>query len=189
MHQTFRRFLNIVTVATIALASIACGGGSEAPVQPPASQPGEAGAVSTPTPRLTDTPAPPTPTDTPRPPPDTPPLPSATRRPPTDPLPPGPTAISLNRRDCDEIRGTSYLSPQERTWFLSNCIAPPAKPVSTQATQACHPSYQGACLNPNASDYDCAGGSGNGPFYTGTVTVVGPDVFGLDRDNDGIGCE
>lgn len=55
--------------------------------------------------------------------------------------------------------------------------------------QNCHPSYQGACLNPNASDYDCRGGTGNGPLYTGRVRVVGPDIFGLDRDGDGIGCE
>lgn len=53
----------------------------------------------------------------------------------------------------------------------------------------CHPSYAGACLDPTASDYDCSGGSGNGPRYTGRVTVVGPDVWDLDRDNDGIGCE
>lgn len=52
----------------------------------------------------------------------------------------------------------------------------------------CHPSYSG-CLDPDASDYDCAGGSGNGPFYTGRVRVIGPDVFGLDRDGDGWGCE
>lgn len=39
-------------------------------------------------------------------------------------------------------------------------------------------------------DYDCAGGSGNGPNYVqGPVVVVGYDEFGLDRDNDGIGCE
>jgi len=53
----------------------------------------------------------------------------------------------------------------------------------------CHPSYTGACLDPNASDYDCAGGSGDGPKYTGRVTVVGPDEYGLDGDGDGIGCE
>jgi hypothetical protein len=54
----------------------------------------------------------------------------------------------------------------------------------------CHPSYKGECLAPDASDYDCAGGSGNGPYYVyGTVQVVGPDVFGLDADNDGWGCE
>jgi hypothetical protein len=53
----------------------------------------------------------------------------------------------------------------------------------------CDPSYEGACLDPSASDYDCQGGSGDGPEYTGTVTVTGDDHFGLDRDGDGIACE
>jgi len=53
----------------------------------------------------------------------------------------------------------------------------------------CDPNYSGACLNPNASDYDCEGGSGNGPYYTGEVTVVGVDHYGLDADGDGVGCE
>jgi Excalibur calcium-binding domain len=42
------------------------------------------------------------------------------------------------------------------------------------------------------SDYDCAGGSGNGPGYAPEgVRVVEPgrDPFGLDRDGDGEGCE
>jgi hypothetical protein len=70
--------------------------------------------------------------------------------------------------------------------------APTPKPEPTTEAPpapACHSSYVGACLEPDASDYDCAGGSGNGPKYTGRVTVVGPDVFDLDRDGDGIGCE
>jgi hypothetical protein len=45
------------------------------------------------------------------------------------------------------------------------------------------------CLDPNAVDYDCEGGSGNGPLYTGTVEVLGVDHYGLDGDGDGIGCE
>lgn len=61
--------------------------------------------------------------------------------------------------------------------------------VPAKVEQNCHSGYEGACLDPNASDYDCIGGSGNGPYYTGRVRVVGPDVFGLDRDHDGIGCE
>jgi len=40
-----------------------------------------------------------------------------------------------------------------------------------------------------SSDVDCIGGSGNGPEYVGTVSVIGPDVYGLDADHDGIGCE
>jgi len=66
-------------------------------------------------------------------------------------------------------------------------LPPPPPPPPEQPR--CHPSYEGACLDPNCSDYDCAGGSGNGPCYTGTVRVVGPDVYDLDRDRDGIGCE
>jgi hypothetical protein len=62
--------------------------------------------------------------------------------------------------------------------------------ASARATKAkCHPSYRLKCLKPNAYDYDCVGGSGNGPLYTGLVKVVGPDVFRLDADHDGWGCE
>jgi endonuclease YncB( thermonuclease family) len=64
--------------------------------------------------------------------------------------------------------------------------APKPLPVAGK----CHPSYQGACLDPSVSDYDCAGGSGNGPGYVkGPIRVVGPDEYGLDGDGDGIACE
>jgi hypothetical protein len=62
-------------------------------------------------------------------------------------------------------------------------------PTTTTSGPSCDPNYSGACLDPNASDYDCAGGTGDGPEYTGTVTVIGDDHFGLDRDGDGVGCE
>ena len=61
--------------------------------------------------------------------------------------------------------------------------------VGTKETQQCDPNYSGACV-PIASDVDCAGGSGNGPAYVqGPVQVIGTDIYGLDRDGDGIGCE
>lgn len=61
---------------------------------------------------------------------------------------------------------------------------------TTRPASNCHPSYQGECLKVGIGDYDCAGGSGNGPNYVqGTVRVVGPDEFDLDRDGDGWGCE
>ena len=53
----------------------------------------------------------------------------------------------------------------------------------------CDLNYSGACLDPYASDYDCEGGSGDGPEYTGTVTVVGEDHYDLDADSDRTGCE
>lgn len=67
---------------------------------------------------------------------------------------------------------------------------PPAPPPSPPPSSSnCHPSYEGACLDPNAYDYDCEGGSGDGPEYTGAVRVVGPDDYELDRDGDGFACE
>lgn len=61
---------------------------------------------------------------------------------------------------------------------------------TTTATSNCHTSYEGVCLAVGQGDYDCASGAGNGPNYVqGPVYVVGPDVFDLDRDGDGVGCE
>jgi hypothetical protein len=61
--------------------------------------------------------------------------------------------------------------------------------AGAQPGSSCDPNYSGACV-PIASDVDCAGGSGNGPAYvSGPVTVVGNDIYGLDRDGNGTGCE
>ena len=64
-----------------------------------------------------------------------------------------------------------------------------AQQRQVQARQsACHPNY-GWCV-PIASDVDCAGWSGDGPAYVQwPVKVIGPDVYRLDRDWDGWGCE
>lgn len=70
----------------------------------------------------------------------------------------------------------------------ANAAGGPAGSAGSQARK-CHPSYKLKCLKPNAYDYDCIGGRGNGPLYTGLVKVVGPDVFRLDADHDGWGCE
>lgn len=59
----------------------------------------------------------------------------------------------------------------------------------TRAQDGCDPNYADACV-PIASDVDCAGGSGNGPEYVqGPLRVVGTDIYGLDRDGDGIACD
>lgn len=60
-------------------------------------------------------------------------------------------------------------------------------PTETKYTQECTAGYD-PCLPP-ASDYDCSGGSGNGPAFTGYVRVSGPDIYDLDRDGDGYGCD
>lgn len=69
--------------------------------------------------------------------------------------------------------------------------APTQKPPPPTAAEGnCHPSYQNVCILMGIGDYDCAGGSGNGPNYVrGPVLVVGYDEFGLDGNGDGVGCE
>ena len=61
--------------------------------------------------------------------------------------------------------------------------------IGTQREPLCDPNYGGACV-PIASDVDCEGGGGNGPAYVrGPVTVTGNDIYELDRDGDGVGCD
>lgn len=65
-------------------------------------------------------------------------------------------------------------------------VAGAAGPASADE---CDPNYSLACV-PIAPDVDCAGGSGNGPAYVrGPVKVVGSDIYGLNRDGDGMACE
>jgi len=66
---------------------------------------------------------------------------------------------------------------------ISNVVRPVAEPPPS----SCTPGYR-PCLPP-ASDYDCAGGSGDGPKYAnGTIYVSGPDIYDLDADGDGVAC-
>jgi len=61
--------------------------------------------------------------------------------------------------------------------------------IGTKSEPECDPNYSGECV-PIASDVDCGGGSGNGPSYVyGVVKVVGNDIYELDRDGDGYGCD
>lgn len=77
--------------------------------------------------------------------------------------------------------------------FLLTAIIVIAGTMSAVA-QSCDPNYAGSCV-PNVwpADVDCAGGEGNGPYYTdGTQSfrVVGTDRYGLDtNDQDNLACE
>lgn len=112
----------------------------------------------------------------------------------------GKTESSKAREATPFYNGEFVVSSTCPYWTISmqgyEPPPPPPPPATVSAGSgggggngACHPSYRGDCLEQNAGDYDCAGGSGNGPNYTGRVEVVGHDEFDLDRDNDGLGCE
>ena len=65
-----------------------------------------------------------------------------------------------------------------------------AAPTTAPPARNCDPAYPDKCLHDGIGDYDCAGGSGNGPNYvSGPIRVRPPDPFGLDADGDGVGCE
>jgi hypothetical protein len=62
--------------------------------------------------------------------------------------------------------------------------------TSSSPRANCDSAYPDGCLRDGIGDYDCAGGSGNGPNYVdGPIQVRAPDPFGLDADHDGVGCE
>jgi hypothetical protein len=81
---------------------------------------------------------------------------------------------------------------RERLAALAAIETPEPEPALAEASSSggdCDPNYEGACLDPSSSDYDCEGGSGDGPDYTGPVTVVGDDPYDLNRDDDPYACE
>lgn len=82
-----------------------------------------------------------------------------------------------------ERRAARQAAAEERRAALE---AEQAEPTPEE-TSGCDPNYSG-CV-PVASDVDCEGGSGDGPAYTGVVTVTGSDVYDLDSDSDGTACE
>jgi len=100
------------------------------------------------------------------------------------------------------LDGSPQLLPQDGVPYAVNDGLPPTRDDSvpmepTRATEPmqpiepaeqCDPNYE-PCV-PIDSDVDCAGGRGNGPSYVrGPVRVVGSDIYELDRDGDGIGCD
>jgi hypothetical protein len=92
---------------------------------------------------------------------------------------PPPTTSAAAPRKPAPVRTTTQPRP------------PAPKPPATVAPpRACNPSYPDVCLRDGIGDYDCAGGSGNGPNYArGPIRVRAPDPFELDSDHDGWGCE
>ncbi|MBW3538454.1 G5 domain-containing protein [Candidatus Parcubacteria bacterium] len=87
-------------------------------------------------------------------------------------VPPTPTVIAVGTKVAVAPRQAVRPRPVPAPQPVSNCDA----------------NYS-PCV-PIASDVDCAGGRGNGPAYVaGPVRVIGSDIYDLDRDGDGYGCD
>jgi hypothetical protein len=101
--------------------------------------------------------------------------------------------LARDQRTCSAAEKATVRAgggvPAGCTAFAAQLAAQREKEQAQAATPQCDPNYEGACLKPDSPDYDCEGGSGDGPDYTGTVEVVGDDVYDLDRDGDGIACD
>lgn len=123
---------------------------------------------------------------------------------------PTPTTTEPQRPTTTAPPTTTTTAPPATTTTAAPAVAapapttapPPPPPTTAPPTTAapttqppsqseCHPSYEGTCIPPDVEDADCAGGSGDGPHYVQekNIRVVGTDVFDLDRDGNGIGCE
>jgi hypothetical protein len=96
-------------------------------------------------------------------------------------------AAEIDRPDADRAAAAVGYAHAATAAPLAQAT-PPAHVSRRRRT--CDRNYRGRCLRPNVRDYDCAGGSGDGPRYVrGPFRVVGYDRFGLDSDGDGVACE
>lgn len=96
---------------------------------------------------------------------------------------PGGTPVTTAVRSGPAIPFPDGRTPA--TTIIGTTIAPPEKATDP----SCHPSYSGICL-PFTSRVDCANKGGPGPIYAnGPFNVVGPDVYGLDPDGNGVACD
>ncbi len=101
---------------------------------------------------------------------------------------PAPAATTQPTPPPPQVKSDFNLAPAPTPAPSSPNIFAPAPTPALAPQSNCDPNYSG-CV-PIASDVDCAGGSGNGPAYVrGPIRVIGIDIYGLDRDGDGIGCE
>jgi|SRR5215207_3767521 len=112
-----------------------------------------------------------------------------------DPTPSG--SLSATPTTAPPAPGTAVHAPTigappPATGQPQPAATAPRRPPPTGAAPqpACNPAYPDVCLKDGIGDYDCAGGTGNGPNYVREpIRVLPPDPFDLDRNGDGTGCE
>lgn len=86
----------------------------------------------------------------------------------------------------DDIPGSTSFRLNPETGELEAETVP-----SSPDTRICTPGYTPCVEYQRGEDYDCAGGTGDGPHYIGGPVFVEPgwDQYRLDGDGDGVGCE
>ncbi|WP_242504281.1 G5 domain-containing protein [Promicromonospora panici] len=95
------------------------------------------------------------------------------------------TYIDGEETDRKVVKDVVTRKPVDQVTSIGTRTPPP--PPEPEPSN-CDPNYSG-CV-PIASDVDCEGGSGNGPAYaSGPVRVTGTDIYDLDSNGDGVGCE
>jgi beta-lactam-binding protein with PASTA domain len=98
--------------------------------------------------------------------------------------------VAVTSRDSEREPGivldfhpTSHARPGDVITIVVAKASTPPNP--------CDPNYSGGCV-PIATDVDCYGGGGNGPAYVSGPVYVKPghyDIYGLDGNGNGVGCE
>ena len=103
--------------------------------------------------------------------------------------PPGPPATRRQAAPKPAPQPVAQPAPKPVAQPAPNPAPKPvAQPAPKPPATGCNANYT-PCV-PDDSDVDCQGGLGNGPSYVrGPVQVIGTDVYGLDSDDDGLGCE
>jgi len=103
------------------------------------------------------------------------------------PVPPTPVPPTVTPVPPTPVPPTVTPVPPTPVPPTATPVPPTPVPEPVPPANNCTPGYD-PCITVG-SDVDCAGGSGDGPRYSGRVTVTGSDPYRLDRDNDGVGCE
>lgn len=92
--------------------------------------------------------------------------------------------IDGEETDRKVVEDVVTRKPVDQVTSIGTWTPPPPEPEPS----TCDPNYSD-CV-PIASDVDCEGGSGDGPAYvSGPIRVTGADIYGLDGNGDGVGCE
>jgi len=100
------------------------------------------------------------------------------------------------RNNAGESQSPGTYQVQIRAAYYDLHAASPWRSVTIKRKSTtpsnCTPGYSPCLVDHGGADYDCAGGSGNGPYYTEPgveYTVTGSDPYGLDANGNGLGCE